>query len=355
MRRNAGPLLLEEQRFNAARMSELGLEPAVIAASLGFDDQTVRRWLRAYHSGGIDALRARVHPGPTPRLSDQQKQQFLELLSRPPSAYADEAGLAGWLWTAAKMARLIACRFDVSYHPSHVGQMMHELGYSQQLPQKRPRQRNEQRIRSWREEHWPAIVQRAIEQKARIAFVDEAGYLMNPLRKKVWSKVGQTPQLRHHAGNRSKLSVIGGLVVDAIDPTRIDLFTQWHPDRSVNQHDVIDFLKHLLEQYPDQRRLIVVWDNLPAHRSKRVKAICLTERRLWLEALPGYAPDLNPIELVWCMGKYHRLANHDLADLEQLHESAERITDFIGNEKHLLRSCIRHAGLDDALYPSGDQ
>jgi transposase len=32
---------------------------------------------------------------------------------------------------------------------------------------------------------------------------------------------------------------------------------------------------------------------------------------LWLENLPGYAPDLNPIELVWCMSKYHRLANHD--------------------------------------------
>jgi transposase len=355
MRRNAEPLLLEQQRFNAARMSDLGMEPAVIAASLGFDDQTVRRWLRAYRRGGVDALRARLHPGPRPRMSEQHKREFLELLSEPPEFYRAQASIGGTLWTAAKMARLIFIRFGVSYHPSHVGQMMHELGYSQQLPQKRPRQRDDRKIKQWRDQHWPAIVQAAREQRARIAFIDEAGFLMNPLSKKVWAKVGHTPQLRHHAGNHTKVSVIGALVVDPMQPERIDLLTQWHPDRSVDQHDVIDFLQRLLSDTPSQQRLFVVWDNLPAHRSKLVKQMCFTERRLWLEALPGYAPDLNPIELVWCMSKYHRLANHDLIDLERLHQAAQQATDEIANEKTLLKSCLRHAGLAHALYPSERQ
>src|SRR4051812_45870552 len=182
MRRNADPLLLEQQRFNAARMSDQGLEPKVIAASLGFDDQTVRRWLRDYRRGGLEALKAKLHPGPVPRMTEEQKQELLTLLEQPPDAYSAD-GLAGRLWIAAKIARLIKSRFGVSYHPSHVGQMMHDLGYSQQLPHKRPKERDKQKIEQWLKEQWPRIVQRAIETAARVVFVDESGFLMNPLRK----------------------------------------------------------------------------------------------------------------------------------------------------------------------------
>jgi transposase len=352
MRREGDPLLLEQQRFNAARMHEQGIEPKIIAASLGFDDQTIRRWLRDYHRGGMEALKAKLHPGPQPRLTDEQKQEFLRHIEQPPDAYSHD-GLAGKLWTAAKMAKLIEKRFGVSYHPSHVGQMMHDLDYTQQLPHKRPRERDEIKIRQWREEHWPQIVQRAHNSGATIVFVDEAGFLMDPLRKKVWAPRGQTPELRHRARHRQKLSVIGGLTVD---PTgkKVGLFTQWHPDRSIDQYAVEQFLNHLLQELPGP--LVVVWDNLQAHRSKLVKAMCSAQRgRLWLEALPGYAPDLNPIELIWCMSKYHRLANHGIGDLEQLQQAAQGAINEILLQTELLKNCIRNAGLQHALYPDGDQ
>jgi transposase len=352
MRKEGDPLLLEQQRFNAARMFDQGIEPNVIAASLGFDDQTVRRWLRTYHAGGMEALAAKIHPGPKPRLNDEQKQEFIALIEQPPDAYVAE-GLAGRLWTAAKMATLIKRRFGVNYHPSHVGQMMHDLDYTQQLPHKRPRERDAARIQQWRNEHWPQIVQRARKSAATIVFADEAGFLMDPLRKKIWAPRGQTPELLHRTRHRQKLSVIGGLTVDA-NGKKVGLFTQWHPDQSIDQHAVVQFLSHLLKEL--RGNVIVVWDNLQAHRSKLVKAMCSAQRgRLWLEALPGYAPDLNPIELVWCMSKYHRLANHGIGDLEQLHQAAQEAIDEIKSEKDLLRNCIRNAGLADALYPDGDQ
>src|SRR5690349_4939697 len=112
MRCQGDPLLLEQQRFNAARMSEQGIAPKVIAASLDVDDQTVRKWLCAYRVGGMEALKARIHPGPRPRLSDEQKQQFLELILKPPHVQGIQ-GINGELWTAAKMARLIQNRFGV--------------------------------------------------------------------------------------------------------------------------------------------------------------------------------------------------------------------------------------------------
>lgn len=353
MRRNGDPLLLEQQRFNAARMSDQGIEPKVIAASLGFDDQTVRRWLRDYRRGGMEALKAKVHPGPTPRLTEEQKQQLLALLERPPDAYAAPDGLAGQLWTAAKIATLIKGRFGVCYHPSHVGQMMHDLDYSQQLPHKRPRERDQAKIDLWLAQEWPRIVRRAIDHAARIAFVDEAGFLMNPLRKKVWAKRGRTPQLPHRTRDHEKVSVIGALVAETGRRGREALLTQWHPDANVDAQAVVGFLEELLAECPGD--LIVVWDNLPAHRSKLVKAFLAAHPRLWLEALPGYAPELNPIELVWCMSKYHRMANHGIDDLERLHAAAQAATDEVARHTELLQSCIRHAGLADALYPDGAQ
>jgi len=44
----------------------------------------------------------------------------------------------------------------------------------------------------------------------------------------------------------------------------------------------------------------LLWDGLPAHRSKAMRA-WLRRQRHWLvvERLPAYAPDLNPVEALW--------------------------------------------------------
>jgi len=46
--------------------------------------------------------------------------------------------------------------------------------------------------------------------------------------------------------------------------------------------------------------LIVVWDGLRPHRSRMVRDfVDETGGRIQLELLPGYAPDLNPVEYLW--------------------------------------------------------
>jgi putative transposase len=48
------------------------------------------------------------------------------------------------------------------------------------------------------------------------------------------------------------------------------------------------------------RKVTLVWDGLPAHKSRGMEQY-LYEQRTWLtvEALPGYAPKLNPVEHLW--------------------------------------------------------
>jgi hypothetical protein len=70
-------------------------------------------------------------------------------------------------------------------------------------------------------------------------------------------------------------------------------------ERPFNSPDIVRFLKHLLSHIPDNP--LVIWDDAPIHRGQPVKDVMAHggARRIQLEPLPGYAPDLNPDEGIW--------------------------------------------------------
>jgi transposase len=67
-------------------------------------------------------------------------------------------------------------------------------------------------------------------------------------------------------------------------------------ERSFKAEDAVRFLKHLMRQIPG--KLLIIWDGSPIHRGGAVKDFLASgaSKRLRLEQLPGYAPDLNPDE-----------------------------------------------------------
>ena len=77
---------------------------------------------------------------------------------------------------------------------------------------------------------------------------------------------------------------------------------------AIRSPQVIEFLSHLLRHIPG--KLLIVWDGLPGHRSHLVWDFVRQQRgRLWLEFLPAYAPELNPVEYLWSHWKQHELPN----------------------------------------------
>ena len=104
----------------------------------------------------------------------------------------------------------------------------------------------------------------------------------------------------------------------------------------------------MLAEYPGVP-VDLVWDNLAAHRSPIVKEVLAGHPRLALHYLPPYAPDLNAVEGVWSLTKYHRMANHSIDDLDTLHATARRHLDDVGRDEALLKSCFAGAGLAVSL------
>ena len=73
------------------------------------------------------------------------------------------------------------------------------------------------------------------------------------------------------------------------------------------------------------QRLLIVWDGLTGHRSRMTWEFIRQQRgRLWVEFLPGYAPELNPVEYLWSHWKQHELPNFCPQNFGQLSHYARK-------------------------------
>jgi hypothetical protein len=114
---------------------------------------------------------------------------------------------------------------------------------------------------------------------------------------------------------------------------------------SYNDESIMEFLSEL-HHHLDGDKVTLIWDGLPSHRSRAMQAYLRKQRR-WLvvERLPGYAPDLNPVEQVWGNLKGGELANLCLDTIGEAEEIVDQGLRRIGDDTRLAFSFLRHCGL----------
>lgn len=113
---------------------------------------------------------------------------------------------------------------------------------------------------------------------------------------------------------------------------------------ALNGDGAIAFLKEL-KRHMNGRKLLMIWDGLPAHRKKDVAEYVKTQRSwLRIERLPSYAPETNPIEYCWGAMKTKHLGNLRAEGMEGL-GSAVRNAKRKMNDSELLRGFLKASGL----------
>ena len=304
-----------------------------IAEAVGVSEVTVSRWLARARLGGPEALLAHPAPGPPPELSADQLRSIPEFLWHGAEAY----GFRGEVWTCARVAKVIKEEFGVVYHKGHVARLLERLHWTPQVPIRRAIQRDEGAIERWRDEVWPELRRRARRERRTLVFVDEAGFYLLPGVVKTYSPEGQTPVLREKL-TRDHLSVMGGMTPSG----QVYTLTRQEP---LNGLHTVEFLVHLLRVAG--KRFLVIWDGSPIHRRAEVKEfVSDTHGKVWLEALPGYAPDLTP----WDEGGWHHLKHVEMRnlicrDLEELHQEFHPALGRLRQKPRLIRSFFAQAGL----------
>lgn len=183
----------------------------------------------------------------------------------------------------------------------------------------------------------------AARRHAALIFIDEAGVLITPLLRRTWAPRGQTPVLAQRGRSRQKVSVIAALGI-APRRTRVRCLFRLAPDASIDGRGVRAFVGHLLREV--RGPVTLIWDRSNTHRGEPVKSWLAARRpRVQVELLPPYAPELNPVELVWGHTKRNPLANFAPPDLDALVVATRAATRRLAGNQLLLRGLIRHGGL----------
>lgn len=326
--------ILEWRRLRAVELERLGWWEIDIAEALGVHRGTVSKWLALAKQKGPSALLAHPTTGHPPKLVIAQKRLIPEFLWHGAEAY----GFRGDVWTCARIAQVIEEELGVFYHKDHVSRLMQELGWTPQVPITRAAQRDEVAIKYWRMVTWPELRRKAKRERRTLVFIDESGFYLLPGLVKTYGPKGETPVIDKWL-TRDHLSVMGGFTLAG------KLYTLVRPESLTSEHSVI-FLEHLLRQ--TGKRLLVIWDGSPIHRRGAVPEYLSSGSAtgIHMEAMPGYAPDLNP----WDAGGWHHLKrvemrNLSCLDLEELNLELHLAIGRLRQKPHLIHSFFRAAGL----------
>ncbi len=165
---------------------------------------------------------------------------------------------------------------------------------------------------------------------------------MLPVLRRTWAPCGTTPMFSVRTRSHEKVSGIGALVVSP-RRRRIRLALALYPRLNIRGLQVLRFLRHLARHV--RGPVILIWDRGNPHRHALVRAWLARHPRWTIVWFPPYAPDLNPVELLWSYLKYGRLANFapDTVDEIRTHVCRERRR--LGQQSQLLRSFFRHSAL----------
>jgi transposase len=274
-----------------------------VIASYGLSRQIIYKWLKqAKGKGrGLRALRARKATGRPRRLSAKQERQLFRLINgKDPRQHGFDFGL----WTRLVVRQLIAEKFDVNLGITAIGKLLAKLGLTPQKPLKRAYERDPAAIEAWKLDTYPSIAKRAKQQGAEIYLWDESGFRGDALQGTTWSAKGETfavPGKRQSISAASAVNAKGGF-----------WFATYQGAMSA------ELFIEIVGDY-----------------------VASTNGKLQFFFLPGYAPELNPDELVWNYMKRTGTAKRPLAKGESLHDRIDAELLEIQRNAALIRSFFK--------------
>jgi transposase len=230
------------------------------------------------------------------------------------------------------VANLIERKFDIRLGVTAVGELLAKLGLTPQKPLQRAYQRDPEAIEKWRRETFPAIARQAKASGGEVYFWDESGFRADTVHGKTWGVKGQTPVVER-PGQRQSISAASAVNAKGA-------FWYCTYQGGLNAELFVVLLRRMMRHRTKPVHQVV--DGLSAHRTMLVKSyVASTNGLLTLHFLPGYAPELNPDELVWSHMKRTGVARTPLRKGEKLEDKIEAQLEAFKKAPRLVRSFFK--------------
>ena len=278
-----------EIRLRVMDALEEGMSQTQAAQVFGVSRWSVVQWAKVHRGAGAQALAAKPRGrrvGEAGKLSTKQCERMRALVV---GKMPEQLKLPFYLWTRAAVRELIKQKCAVSLSLTAVGGYLKRWGLSVQRPVRRAYERNDEAVALWLAEVYPQIATRAKRERARIYWGDETGLRSDDVRGRGFAPIGQ-PTVVKVPGRRFGCNVISAL-------TNKGEMSFMVFEGRFQAEQFIGFCERLIKQSPSKAFLIV--DGHSVHRCRKVRD-WLEPRQEHIELffLPGYAPELNPDELL---------------------------------------------------------
>jgi transposase len=278
---------LQVVRLRALRGIELGYSELELAELLGVCHETISRWWTAYLADGLPALpggRTGRPLGSGRFLSDAQAEH---IKARIDFHSPEEVGIPHALWTRRAVRELIRKECGIDLAERTVGLYLRRWGYTSKRPARHGRHQDPDEVEQWLLETYPAIEAQAEREGAEILWADEVGVAAD-----------QHPGYGYaRAGERATMEV----PQPHIRVNQISAISNEGAVRFMTYKGALDaavfltFLARLVAGAP--RKVLLIVDRLQAHKTPEVEAWVAARRdRIDVFYLPGYSPELNPVE-----------------------------------------------------------
>lgn len=171
-------------------------------------------------------------------------------------------------------------------------------------------------------------------------FQDESSIRLLPSRSRSYSPIGVSPVVLCDEKNKKYVGISG-----VISSTG-SIYYEVREEEGFKKQGLIRFLKNCKKSL--RKKLLIVWDNAPAHKSKELKKYLASQDSekpaIWLENIPTYSPELNPIEQLWSYIK-RKLANQFFETTKLLKQAVLNVLEEVKNDKKIIISFFKHKQL----------
>jgi transposase len=303
--RKIGRKAQEQIRVTSVQRVLNGESPEAVVKSIGYQRVMIYRWLAAYRSGGMEALKVHKSRGRPPIMTGKQMMKLYRIIvDETPEQYKFPFAL----WTVEIIREVLNRKFGVTMSGVSVWRTLRSLGLTPQRPKHAAYQQNAEAVEQFLKNEYPAIKKEAKACKAMIYWGDESAVRSDYHSGTTWAKKGETPVIKT-TGARFSVTMISAICGNGHMRFMIT-------EKNCTTPVFIQFLQRLIfkQNFP----VFLIVDGHPVHKSKKVKKFVeSTKGKLKLFFLPGYSPELNPDETVWSYVKHHIIGKKTITGPEQ--------------------------------------
>lgn len=291
------PLMLLRFKAQAVLLASSGATPDIISAAVDRKPRTVGAWLRDWRQCRLSSIfTGHQYNHNAGKLTREQLDEIQQVLQSSPSDF----GLSKVFWDVSQLKIYISANFGVVYEcvdSYHFLLKFSNLSfkYADTFDRKRNEAFIEERMAAITAELAPLLSNDGWEVFA----VDEVRMQQEAIIRKAWLQKGERTIIKVNRDKEAQ-SYIGFLNQRTFDCEVYEMSWQ-------KSSEVLKAFELFLKNHPD-KKICIVWDNAPFHKSKEIREQLKTGgllERVHLIAMPPYAPDHNPIEHVWNTAKQH--------------------------------------------------